>query len=67
MTVCRFCGSNLEALLVEEVIEESYWLEPNGYDYEDSRSEVLKREYKCPKCYKTLTENEDEAKLLLKQ
>ena len=67
MAACGFCGSNLEALLVEEVIEERYWLEPNGYNYEDSRSEVLKREYKCPNCYKTVTTNEDEAKLLLKQ
>jgi hypothetical protein len=67
MAVCRFCGSVLEALLVEEVIEERYWLEPNGYEYEDSRSEVLKREYKCPNCYKTIATNEDDAKLLLKQ
>jgi hypothetical protein len=67
MTVCRFCGSKLEALLVEELIEERYWLEADGYDYEDSRSEVLKREYKCPNCYKTVTTNEDDAKLLLKQ
>ena len=67
MAKCLFCGSVLEALLVEEVIEERYWLDASGYDYEDSRSEVLRREYKCPNCYKTLTTNEDNAKLLLKQ
>jgi hypothetical protein len=57
MAACGFCGSKLEALLVEELIEERYWLEADGYDYEDIRSEVLK----------TLTTNEDDAKLLLKQ
>jgi len=57
MAACGFCGSKLEALLVEELVEERYWLEAEGYDYEDIRSEVLK----------TLTTNEDDAKLLLKQ
>jgi hypothetical protein len=57
MAACGFCGSKLEALLVEELSEDKYWLEADGYDYEDIRSEVLK----------TLTTNEDDAKLLLKQ
>jgi hypothetical protein len=57
MAACGFCGSKLEALLVEELVEERYWLEADGYDYEDIRSEVLK----------TVTTNEDDAKLLLKQ
>jgi hypothetical protein len=57
MAACAFCGSKLEALLVEELSEDKYWLEADGYDYEDIRSEVLK----------TLTTNEDDAKLLLKQ
>jgi hypothetical protein len=42
MAACGFCGSKLEALLVEELSEYRYWLEANGYDYEDIRSEVLK-------------------------
>jgi hypothetical protein len=68
MAVCRFCGSDLEALVVEEVVEERYWFDANGYDYEDGRREVLKREYKCPECFKTLTMDEENArKLLLKQ
>jgi hypothetical protein len=37
-----FCGSKLEALLVEELVEERYWLEADGYGYENFRSEVLK-------------------------
>jgi len=57
MAACGFCGSKLEALLVEELSEDRYWFEADGYDYEDIRSEVLK----------TLTTNEDDAKLLLKQ
>jgi hypothetical protein len=57
MAACAFCGSKLEALLVEELVEDRYWLEADGYDYEDIRSEVLK----------TITTNEDDAKLLLKQ
>jgi hypothetical protein len=66
IVVCRFCGSDLEALVVEEVVEERYWFDANGY--EGGRREVLKREYKCPECFKTLTTDEKDArKLLLKQ
>jgi hypothetical protein len=35
MAACGFCGSKLEALLVEELSEERYWLEADGYDYDE--------------------------------
>jgi hypothetical protein len=57
MAACGFCVSNLEALLVEELVEDRYGLEADGYDYGNFRSEVLK----------TVTTNEGNAKLLLKQ
>jgi hypothetical protein len=35
MAACAFCGSKLKALLVEELVEDRYWLEADGYDYDE--------------------------------
>jgi hypothetical protein len=35
MAAYGFCGSKLKALLVEELVEDRYWLEADGYDYDE--------------------------------